>query len=147
MSVETREIRAATDGSILVNPDGPGGWAVIFEDGSALWGSDPSTTNNRMELQAVIEALRAVEESSRLTIECDSQYVCKGISIWLAGWKRRGWKNGYGGPIKNQDLWEEIDRQVARHVEVTMRWVRGHNGHVRNELADQYAGEAARGLR
>jgi ribonuclease HI len=137
-------IRIATDGSVLKNPDGPGGWAVVFDDGRTFVGSDPSTTNNRMEMKAVLEGLKLIDEGSDVIVECDSQYVCKGIRLWMPNWRRKNWKNAAGDDVKNRDLWEEIDEAIQRHTRVTMLWVRGHDGHAANELADKLAGEAAR---
>lgn len=136
--------RIATDGSVLVNPDGPGGWAVVFEDGRSLAGSDPSTTNNRMEMRAVIEGLRAIEEPGEVIVECDSVYVCTGITTWIHNWRKRGWVNARGDAIANREMWEELSTEVERHERVEMVWVRGHNKHPANEEADRLAGEAAR---
>jgi len=139
-----RKVRIAVDGSVLVNPDGPGGWAVVFDDGRTLAGSDPSTTNNRMEMRAVIEGLRAIEGPSEIIVECDSRYVCRGVSTWVEGWRKRGWRNAQGKRVKNREVWEELMAEVERHVSVEMVWIRGHDGHPANEEADRLAGEAAR---
>ncbi len=128
------------DGACKGNP-GPGGWGVLMRYGDrekSLYGGDPRTTNNRMELTAVIEALRTLKRSCRVELHTDSQYVQKGITEWLPVWKKRGWKTSSGAPVKNQDLWQELDAVCARH-QVTWHWVRGHAGHPGNEEADRLA--------
>lgn len=129
-----------TDGSCSGNP-GPGGWGAVIRgaDGMReLSGSDPSTTNNRMELMAPAAALEALARPCRVRIVTDSRYVRDGITRWMAAWKRREWRTVSGGPVKNRDLWERLERAAARH-EVEWRWVRGHAGDRWNERADALA--------
>ena len=130
-------MKVYTDGSCLGNP-GPGGWACIFQNEEQLCGSETHTTNNRMEMQAAIEALRALAEPSKVELFTDSQYLRKGICEWLKGWKARGWKTAAKAPVKNVDLWQALDAAQAVH-QVEWRWVRGHSGHVGNERADVLA--------
>ncbi|MBC7214342.1 MAG: ribonuclease HI [Burkholderiaceae bacterium] len=133
-----------TDGACKGNP-GPGGWGVWLRSGShekELFGGEPSTTNNRMELRAVIEALAALKRPCAVTLHLDSQYVRKGITEWLAGWKAKGWRTASGQPVKNVDLWQQLDalvRERGHHIE--WRWVRGHSGHPGNERADALANQ------
>ena len=139
-----KSVALITDGSCLGNP-GPGGWAAVLRYGKharELSGADPETTNNRMEMTAVLEGLSALREPCRVTIEIDSEYVKKGITEWMAGWKRRGWKTVTKQPVKNQDLWRRLDEAVARH-DVKWRWVKGHAGHADNNRCDELAREAA----
>lgn len=129
-----------TDGACKGNP-GPGGWgALLVYKGNEreLWGGEAVTTNNRMELMAAIRALEALKRSCHVRIVTDSEYVMRGITEWLRGWKARGWKTAAKQPVKNADLWQALDAQVARH-EVEWEWVRGHTGHHGNERADQLA--------
>ena len=129
-----------TDGACSGNP-GPGGWGAILRAGlheKELFGGERATTNNRMELLAVIEALRALKRPVKARVYTDSQYVQKGISEWIQNWKRRGWKPAAKEPVKNADLWQALDAEAARHS-VDWRWVRGHNGHAENERADALA--------
>ncbi len=129
-----------TDGACSGNP-GPGGWGAILRAGlheKELFGGERATTNNRMELLAVIEALRALKRPVKARVYTDSQYVQKGISEWIQNWKRRGWKTAAKEPVKNADLWQALDAEAARHS-VDWRWVRGHNGHAENERADALA--------
>ena len=129
-----------TDGACRGNP-GPGGWGVVLRYGQherELWGGDPQTTNNRMELTAAIEGLRALSRPCRVELYTDSQYLRLGITEWLENWKRRAWKNASRKPVKNQDLWQALDGEAARH-EVSWHWVRGHSGHPENERADELA--------
>ena len=138
MSDEAVEI--FTDGACRGNP-GPGGWGAILRlsgKEKELFGGEPATTNNRMELTAVIRSLEALKRRSRVSLYTDSQYVQKGISEWIHSWKRRGWKTADRNPVKNEDLWRRLDELAARH-EVEWHWVRGHSGHPENERADELA--------
>jgi len=129
-----------TDGACSGNP-GPGGWGAILRYGAhekELSGSEPATTNNRMELMAVIAGLGAVKERCRVTVHTDSKYVMEGVTKYLDGWKARGWKTSAKKEVKNIDLWELMDAQLARH-EVKWVWVKGHAGHAENERADELA--------
>jgi ribonuclease HI len=134
------QVSAYTDGACRGNP-GPGGWGVVLRAGDRereLWGGEPATTNNRMELTAVIEALAALSRPCTVTIVTDSQYVMRGITEWFAAWQRRGWRTADGKPVKNRDLWEALAAEIARH-RVRWEWVRGHAGHAGNERADALA--------
>jgi ribonuclease HI len=136
-------IEVFTDGACRGNP-GPGGWGALLRSGDHekhLSGAEPATTNNRMELTAAIEALRALKRPSTVSLTTDSQYVRQGITSWIDNWKRRGWKTANRKPVKNIDLWQALDLEAARH-EVSWHWVKGHSGHPENELADQIANEA-----
>ncbi len=129
-----------TDGACSGNP-GPGGWGAILRSGAhekEIWGGEPHTTNNRMELLAVIRALNALKRPVDARVHTDSQYVQKGISEWIHGWKARGWKTAAKEPVKNADLWQALDDAARRH-KVDWIWVRGHAGHVENERADALA--------
>lgn len=133
-----------TDGACKGNP-GVGGWGALLRYGQhekELLGGAAETTNNRMELTAVIEALRALKRSSRVQICTDSQYVKNGMESWIHGWKRNGWKTAAKQPVKNADLWRELDEQVAAH-DVVWTWVKGHAGHTENERADALANRGA----
>jgi ribonuclease HI len=133
-------IEIFTDGACSGNP-GPGGWGAILRKGDTekeLFGGETLTTNNRMEMTAVIEALRALKAPVRARVHTDSQYVQKGISEWIHGWKRRGWKTANKDPVKNEDLWRELDRLAAQHS-IEWIWVKGHAGHPENERADELA--------
>jgi len=130
-----------TDGSCKRNPDGPGGWGVVLSSGrhqKELYGGAPSTTNNRMELTAVIEALTALKGPSEVELFTDSEYVRKGITEWIHNWKRRGWLTADKKPVKNADLWRALDEAARRH-QVDWRWVKGHAGTPGNERADALA--------
>jgi ribonuclease HI len=130
-----------TDGACKRNPDGPGGWGAILTSGphvKELFGGSPSTTNNRMELTAVIEALTALKAPSTVELFTDSEYVRKGITEWIHNWKRRGWVTSDKKPVKNADLWRALDEAAGRH-QVEWRWVKGHNGDPGNERADALA--------
>ncbi|MBW6496297.1 MAG: ribonuclease HI [Burkholderiaceae bacterium] len=136
----TNTIEIYTDGACKGNP-GPGGWGVLLRSGShekELFGGAPDTTNNRMELTAVIRALQALKRRSRVSIHTDSQYVQKGVTEWLAGWKARGWRTAARQPVRNLDLWQELEPLLAEH-DLSWHWVRGHSGHPENERADQLA--------
>ncbi|MBB5191227.1 ribonuclease HI [Silvimonas terrae] len=129
-----------TDGACKGNP-GPGGWGALLRYGDKekeLFGGEPHTTNNRMELMGVIKGLSLLLRACEVTVFTDSQYVKNGIETWIHGWKRNGWKTADKKPVKNADLWQELDTQVQRH-QVTWRWVKGHAGHEFNERADQLA--------
>ncbi|MEM1106865.1 MAG: ribonuclease HI [Pseudomonadota bacterium] len=129
-----------TDGACSGNP-GPGGWGAVLKAGDQekeLWGGAPETTNNRMELQAALEALNALKAPSRVTLHTDSTYVKDGLTKWMAGWKRNGWKTAAKKPVKNKDLWLALDEAAARH-DITWVWVKGHAGEPGNERADALA--------
>ena len=129
-----------TDGACKGNP-GPGGWGAILRfkgEEREMFGGDPATTNNRMEMTAVIEALQSLKRPCRVTVYTDSQYVQKGITEWIASWKRRGWRTASKDPVKNVDLWKRLDELAAGH-RISWHWVRGHDGHVENERADELA--------
>ncbi len=135
-------IEIFTDGACKGNP-GPGGWGALLRVGAKekeLFGGEPLTTNNRMELTAVIRALEALKRRSKVRLHTDSQYVQKGISEWITGWKKRGWKTADKKPVKNVDLWLELDKLAAQH-DIEWLWVRGHTGHEGNERADQLANQ------
>ena len=128
------------DGGCRGNP-GPGGWGVLMQSGESskeLWGGEANTTNNRMELTAVIRALEALKRPTAAHIHTDSQYVQKGISEWIHGWKRNGWKTSDKKPVKNADLWQTLDALVRQH-KLEWIWVKGHAGHPENERADALA--------
>ena len=132
-----------TDGACSGNP-GPGGWAAILRSGrheKEFSGGETATTNNRMELMAVIEGLRKLKHPSDVTIHTDSRYVMDGAEKWLKGWKIKGWKTADKKPVKNEDLWRLLDQEMARH-QMAWRWVAGHSGHPENERADALAREA-----
>lgn len=136
-----------TDGSCHGNP-GPGGWAAILAwNGTEreLTGAEPATTNNQMELRAVIEGLRALREPCTVDVWTDSRYVVDGMKTWLANWKRRGWVTADRKPVKNGDLWRALDAEAQRH-QVRWHWVRGHDGHPQNERCDRLANDAIRSL-
>ncbi|MEY3263107.1 MAG: ribonuclease [Pseudomonadota bacterium] len=134
------KVEIFTDGACKGNP-GPGGWGAWLVAGATekeLFGGELNTTNNRMELMAVIEALNALKRPCEVVVHTDSQYVQKGISEWIHGWKARGWKTASRAPVKNVDLWQALDTAQARHA-ISWRWVKGHNGHEGNERADALA--------
>jgi ribonuclease HI len=129
-----------TDGACLGNP-GPGGWACLLRSGTRereVCGGEALTTNNRMELMAVIQSLEVLKSPCEVKVHSDSQYVLKGISEWMPNWIKRGWKTSGGDPVKNQDLWQRLDIATHRH-QVQWQWVKGHSGHVDNERVDQLA--------
>jgi ribonuclease HI len=135
-----------SDGACRGNP-GPGGWGALLrfdKTDKELWGGEAATTNNRMELTAVIRALEALKRPSRVRLYTDSQYVQKGISAWILDWKRRGWRTAGRKPVKNEDLWRRLDELAARH-EVEWHWVKGHAGHAGNERADLLANKGIPG--
>lgn len=139
------ELFAYTDGACSGNP-GPGGWGVLMiaREGERilktreLSGGEPQTTNNRMELMAAISALEALSRASELTIVTDSAYVKNGVTEWIHGWKRNGWRTSSKAAVKNADLWQRLDAAQSRH-KVSWRWIKGHAGHVENEKADELA--------
>ncbi len=129
-----------TDGACSGNP-GPGGWGCILRFKGVekeLCGGEPDTTNNRMEMKAVISGLEALKRTCTIDVYTDSQYVQKGITEWIWGWKKRGWKTADNKPVKNADLWQELDALVRKH-KVSWHWVKGHAGHPENERADELA--------
>jgi ribonuclease HI len=133
-----------TDGACKGNP-GPGGWGVWLKWGDhekELFGGEPETTNNRMELTAVIEALASLKRRCRVRLHTDSQYVQIGISTWIHDWKKRGWRTADKKPVKNVDLWQKLDELVGKH-DIEWRWVRGHDGNPGNERADELANRGA----
>ncbi len=135
-----KEVIVYTDGACRRNP-GPGGWGALLRFGAnekALSGGESPTTNNRMELTGAIMALEALSEPCVVTLHTDSKYVMQGLTEWLPGWKKRGWKTADKKPVKNQDLWQRLDAAAARH-RVDWRWVKGHSGDVGNEAADRLA--------
>ena len=134
------ELEIYTDGACRGNP-GPGGWGALLlfgEQRKELFGGEAETTNNRMELTAAIKALDALTRECQVTLYTDSQYVRKGITEWIDNWKKRNWRTAAKKPVKNADLWQQLDQQVALH-EVKWVWVKGHSGNEGNEMADQLA--------
>lgn len=135
-----QHVEIFTDGACSGNP-GPGGWGAILrakDKEKELSGSEKQTTNNRMELMAVIASLEALKRPCRVTITTDSQYVMKGMTEWLPGWKKRNWKTAAKKPVKNAELWQRLEKAIAGH-DVDWQWVRGHSGHPENERADELA--------
>jgi len=138
-----KKVELFTDGACSGNP-GPGGWGAILRYGShekEFSGGESDTTNNRMELRAVIEGLFNLKEGCAVTVHTDSKYVMDGINKYIANWKAKGWKTSTNKPVKNQELWERLDLEIQRH-KVNWVWVKGHNGHDENERADQLARDA-----
>ena len=145
---EAPEVELFTDGACSGNP-GPGGWGAILRMGERereLSGGEPATTNNRMELMGAISALEALKGPSNVELHTDSKYVQQGISQWIHGWKRNGWKTADKKPVKNTDLWQRLD-EAMKHHDVKWHWVKGHAGHDMNERADELAREAIAELR
>ena len=139
-----KHVSIHTDGSCLGNP-GPGGWAALLRYGEKereVVGGEAQTTNNRMELMAAIAALEVLTEGCEVTLHIDSQYVRQGITEWMPGWVRRGWKTAGGDPVKNRDLWERLHAATGRH-RIDWKWVKGHNGDPDNERVDVLARNAA----
>jgi ribonuclease HI len=135
-------VQIFTDGACRGNP-GPGGWGALLRFGGeekTLFGGEQDTTNNRMELTAVIEALGALKRPCDVTLTSDSTYVLKGIQEWMPNWKKRGWKTAGKKPVKNVDLWKKLDVLIVEH-KIDWQWVKGHSGHPENELADQLANQ------
>jgi len=140
-----KKIRLITDGACLGNP-GPGGWAAILRyklQEKEIWGAEPHTTNNRMELRAAIEGLRALREECEVQVVTDSEYLKNGITEWIHGWKRNGWMTKSKKPVVNQDLWKDLDEQTARH-KTTWVWTKGHATNADNNRCDELASRAAR---
>ena len=136
----SQAIEIYTDGACKGNP-GPGGWGVLLRLGpheKRLYGGEPETTNNRMELTAAIRGLEALKRPASVVLTTDSQYVMKGVREGMPNWKKRNWQTASKQPVKNVDLWQQLDALVSQH-EIEWRWVRGHTGHPENELADQLA--------
>jgi ribonuclease HI len=145
---DANAVELFTDGACLGNP-GPGGWAALLRfrgTEKELSGGEALTTNNRMEMRAVIEGLKALSRPCRVVVTTDSQYVQKGITEWIDGWKRNRWRTADKKPVKNADLWQELDAARAPH-EIRWTWVRGHNGHAENERVDVLARAEAEKLR
>ena len=140
MPASSHHVDLYTDGACSGNP-GPGGWGALLRykgTEKELSGAEPDTTNNRMELMAAIEGLKAIKRGCAVTLYTDSKYVLQGVTEWMSGWKSRGWKTADKKPVKNQDLWMALDEQVNRH-NITWQWVKGHNGHIENERVDELA--------
>ena len=137
------EVELFTDGACRGNP-GPGGWAALLRSQGIekmLSGAEPETTNNQMELMAAIQGLEALKRTSSVALTTDSQYVRQGITQWIHGWKRNGWKTSQKQPVKNKELWQRLDAAVESH-DVQWHWVKGHSGHEENERVDQAANDA-----
>lgn len=135
-----KKIELFTDGACRGNP-GPGGWGAVLryqEKEKSLKGAELLTTNNRMELTAAIMGLAALKEGCHVVLTTDSEYVKKGVTEWMANWKRNGWRNSQKEPVKNQDLWQRLDQEIVNH-KVEWHWVKGHSGHRENEMADVLA--------
>ena len=136
----SEKVEIFTDGACKGNP-GPGGWGALLRFGDhckQIFGGEIETTNNRMELTAAIRALEMLKRPCQIELTTDSQYLMRGVTEWMSGWKKKGWKTASKKPVKNEDLWRQLDALVANH-EIHWNWVRGHTGHVENELADQLA--------
>jgi ribonuclease HI len=139
-----KRVEIFTDGACKGNP-GPGGWGALLRMGrheKELSGSEPSTTNNRMEMTAVIRALEALIEPCEVILHSDSRYVIDGMTKWIHGWQKKGWVSSSRKPVRNEDLWHELIEAAARH-KITWQWVKGHDGHVENERVDKLASAAA----
>lgn len=137
------KVEIFTDGACRGNP-GPGGWGALLRYNSTekeLSGAEAETTNNRMEMSAVIEALKSLTRPCKVSVTTDSQYVKKGITEWIENWKKRGWKTANRKPVKNVDLWQNLDELVQKH-EISWHWVKGHSGHLENERVDEIANQA-----
>ena len=138
-----KEIEIFTDGACRGNP-GVGGWGALLRSGKHeknLKGAEALTTNNRMEMMAAIAALESLKGHSKVKITTDSQYLRKGVLEWMKGWKKRNWRNSQNKEVKNKDLWQRLDEIIQQH-EISWHWVRGHSGHIENEIADQLANDA-----
>ena len=142
-----KTVEIFTDGACKGNP-GPGGWGVLLRMGAhekEMSGAEAETTNNRMEMTAAIRALEALREPCEVRLHTDSTYVIDGITKWIHGWKKKGWKNSAKKPVVNEDLWRELDALRSKH-QVTWHWVKGHSGHAENERVDQLASDAAEAI-
>lgn len=142
--MSTKKVYIFTDGACRGNP-GPGGWAALMRyqgKEKTISGSEEHTTNNRMELLAIISALCALKVTCEIEVTTDSQYVRNGILQWLPKWKQNNWKNAQKKPVKNKDMWERLDEQVNRHSKITWHWVKGHSGHPENTFVDELANQA-----
>lgn len=138
----TKVVEIFTDGACRGNP-GPGGWGALLRWGEKekyLSGGEKLTTNNRMELLAAIQALNALKKQCHVVLTTDSEYLRKGITEWLSQWKRRHWLTANKKPVKNQDLWEQLDKIAQQHI-ITWKWIKGHSGHPENDIADQLANQ------
>ncbi|MEZ5504892.1 MAG: ribonuclease HI [Gammaproteobacteria bacterium] len=138
-----QEVEIYTDGACKGNP-GPGGWGAVLRYKGVekhLNGAERDTTNNRMELSAALMALNSLKRPCKVVLTTDSEYLRKGITEWIHGWKKKGWRTASKQPVKNADLWQALDEAVARH-DIEWHWVKGHSGHPENELADQLANQA-----
>jgi ribonuclease HI len=143
----TEKVQIYTDGACLGNP-GKGGWGAILiykEHQKKIFGGEPETTNNRMEMKAVIESLRALKKSSEIILYTDSTYVKDGITKWIHGWKKNGWRNANRKPVKNSDLWQELDIETKKH-RIEWIWVKGHSGNYYNEIVDELARNGANSI-
>lgn len=139
-----KRVEIFTDGACKGNP-GPGGWGVLLRMGrheKEMSGGDPATTNNRMEMTAVVRALNALTEPCEVVLHTDSRYVIDGMTKWIHGWKKKGWVNASKQPVRNADLWHDLIEAAQRH-KIEWQWVKGHDGHVENERVDRLASEAA----
>lgn len=148
MITSSEKVVIHTDGGCQGNP-GVGAWAWVIEHGEQMWelsGGVPATTNNRMELQAAIQALKALNQPCSIEFHTDSNYLRQGITTWVAGWKRNGWRTTDKKPVKNQDQWQELDGLAAKH-RITWKWLKGHAGHALNERCDRLAGDAMADVR
>ena len=140
-----KKVQIITDGACSGNP-GPGGWAAILRYNGRekeIWGCAPHTTNNRMEITAAVEAMRALKEPCEVEVVTDSEYLMKGITTWIHGWKKKGWMTASKKPVVNKDLWIALDEQVARH-QAKWAWTKGHASHADNNRCDELATRAAR---
>ena len=140
MAPESKKVRIHTDGACSGNP-GPGGWGALLEYNGTekeIWGGENPTTNNRMELKGAIKALEALKKRSEVDLYTDSVYVRDGITKWIHGWQRNGWRTADKKPVKNADLWQELDALVKLH-DIDWHWVKGHSGHAENDRADELA--------
>ncbi len=143
----TEKVQIYTDGACLGNP-GKGGWGAILiykEHQKKIFGGEPETTNNRMAMKAVIESLRALKKSSEIILYTDSTYVKDGITKWIHGWKKNGWRNANRKPVKNSDLWQELDIETKKH-RIEWIWVKGHSGNYYNEIVDELARNGANSI-